>query len=382
MHERAERGIAASWAYADAKRQGSGAMAASLASEHDIAWVQQLAHWQQGVDTPEEFFQTLRSDFFKNRIFCLTPTGEVVNLPEGATPVDFAYSIRRSLGNRVNGARVNSMRLPLDHVLANGDVVHILVGPEKQGPRREWLDFVKTNVARHSIKQWFSQLRDVESKKLGQQLIDKELKQLLGRTLESMTDQHAHEYMHQHGYQNLDQLFIAVGKGERNPRQVVKRVFAEDQLDMTVPVHRTLEVRIAGALHAQAVRARCCRPIEGDAIVALHQGKRVVIHRTECKVVNSFAHELIQAAEWVLDPLRTYRVWLEVVTETYVGMLRDVSDVCAQNNNAIHDVLVRRKDGDSSIGLLVEIRDADQLSTLIRKLRSIPKVHAVERRYS
>jgi len=384
MHERAERGVAAAWSYADAKRSGNkGDLARNVAEKNDIAWVEQLAHWQQEVDTPEEFFQTLRTDFFKNRIFCLTPKGEVINLPEGATPVDFAYSIRRSLGNRVVGAMVNNVRRPVDYVLGNGDMVHILLGQHDQAPRREWLDFVKTSTARRSIKQWYTQLEREPSQRIGKQLIAKELQQLLGRTLDSLSEREKEmqDYLKQHGYHSLNELYIAVGQGERNPRQVVKRIFAEDRIDLSVPVHRQLEVQIGGQLHAQAVRARCCRPIEGDAIIAIKQGERMLVHRAECTSIRSLAPESILTAEWIIDPARSYRVWLEVRLVTYTGMLRDVADVCAQNNNAIHDIQVKRGAEDSRISLLVDISDADQLSTLIRKLQSLPNVSYVRRRH-
>ncbi|MFO0704526.1 MAG: RelA/SpoT family protein [Candidatus Andersenbacteria bacterium] len=383
MHERAERGIAASWSYAEAKRQDPGALAAALADEHDITWVKQLAHWQQDIDTPEEFFQTLRSDFFKNRIFCLTPKGEVINLPEGGTPIDFAYCIRRSLGNRAVDARVNGVRRPLDYALGNGDVVYIELGPESHTPKREWLDFVKTNNARHGIKQWYAHLSAEHAVTTGRTLLAKELHELLGRSIESLQAQEVREYLSQHGYRTMDELYAAVGKGERNPRQVVKRIFAEDRIDLTVPVKRQLNVKIEGQLHPQAVRARCCRPIEGDAIVGVRHGARVLVHRTECHTLHGIPLLQRLKAAWILDAARTYRVWIEVQVTTYTGMLRDIADVCAQGAIPIHDIVVRRRPTEiSSVSILAEIKDADQLSMLIRKLHSLPKVTVVHRRHS
>lgn len=383
MHDRAERGVAASWAYADAKRKGGTELTAALANDHDISWVKQLARWQQEVDNPEEFFQTLRSDFFKHRIFCLTPKGEVINLPEGASPVDFAYSIHSNLGNRAIGARVNSIRRPLDHQLGNGDVVEIELSEHEQAPRREWLDFVKTNAARKAIKHWYNQLDRQKSATVGQHLLAKELNQILGRKLESIHEAEVRDYLQQQGYRGMEELFVAVGRGERNPRQVVKRVFAEDALGTRPVTHQQLNVRVPTSPGQVAMRARCCRPIEGDAIVAVRHGTRLLVHRTECRTLSVLPEGTLLTAHWIVDPTRTYRVWVQIAVNTYTGMLRDIADVCAQNNFAIHDISVRRFDGGvSGINVLIEIRDADQLSTLIRKLRSLPHVTDVIRRHA
>ncbi|MFH0830999.1 MAG: RelA/SpoT family protein [Parcubacteria group bacterium] len=383
MHERAERGIAASWAYAEAKRSGETGLAAALASEHDIAWVQQLARWQQDVDNPEEFFQTLRSDFFKNRIFCLTPKGEVLNLPEGGTPVDFAYAIHSSLGHRASAARVNNVRRPLDYQLANGDVVEIELAAPEQAPKREWLDFVKTNTARKSIKHWYHQLDRQHSTATGQQLLAKELQQLLGRDLATIQEPEVRGYLRQQGYRSMEELYIAVGRGERNPRQVVKRIFAEEALGVHSASHRQFNVRVPACPGLPVLRAHCCRPIDGDSVVAVQQGSRLLVHRPECRTIHGLPPAKLLAAQWVVDPTRSYRVWLHISILTYTGMLRDVADVCAQNNFAIHDIAVRRQPGETStIKLLVEIKDADQLSTVMRKLRSLPRVTEVVRRHS
>jgi GTP pyrophosphokinase len=379
MHEQAERGVAAAWAYADAKRHGS-TLLPDVSGNHDVAWVQQLATWQQEVDSPEEFFQTLRTDFFRNRIFCLTPAGEVVNLPEGATPVDFAYAVHSQIGHRGTGAKVNGAIRPLDYHLASGDLVEI-VTDSTDHPRREWLDFVKTTTARKAITQWYRRLDDERSRTVGRDLLARELRELVGREYSTLKEEEFGRYMQEFGYRNVVALEVAVGRGERNPRQVIKRMFAEEILPTDTTGGRRLElnVKVAGAVpRGGLVRAQCCRPIEGDRIVALTSDGKVQVHRDECRRVGG-RPDLIAAA-WIIEPYRTYRLWLKVQLKTYTGMLRDVADVCAQQRIGIHDISVRRRDGgQSSISLLVELGNTEQLSLLMRKLRSLPEVVEVAR---
>jgi guanosine-3',5'-bis(diphosphate) 3'-pyrophosphohydrolase len=383
MHERAEYGVAASWAYADAKRAGGHAAAAAIADQQDLAWVQQLARWQHEVDNPEEFFQSLRSDFFKNRIFCLTPAGEVINLPEGATPVDFAYAVHTSIGHRAQSAKVNGKKQPLDYQLGNSDLVEIICGPENSAPRREWLDFIKTTAARKQIKAWYTNLDKETSRNVGRDLLARELKQLAGTTVENLSEQDLQEYLREQGYADFKDLLAAIGRGERNPRQVVKRLYAEQLFGENEPLNRHhFNVRVPAAPGVAIRRAHCCRPIEGDKIEATLLDNRATIHRDECRQVNKFQGTKLPA-EWLTEPQRSYRLWLEVLIKTYVGMLRDGADVCTQNKIVIHDVQIRsRPNGYSNLSLLVEIRDSDQLSELMRKMRALPRVESVTRRHS
>ncbi len=375
MHERAEHGVAAAWAYADSKRKGRVAVAEEIAAAHDIAWVAQLARWQQEVDNPEEFFQTLRSDFFKNRIFCMTPAGEIINLPEGATPIDFAYAVHTGLGHAAAGAKINQSIKPLDHQLQSGDLVEIQITKDRVGPRREWLDFVKTTTARKSIKQWYHTLDQRDSLTVGKKLFATELRQLVNRPIESLTSDQLHEFMQQYGYRNLDALLVAIGKGERNPHQVVKRIFAEELYGVGQKFEPgQLNVLLEGLPGLAAKRAKCCRPIEGDIIVAAVMGERAVIHRDECPTLQHFKG-LRRNATWRLDTKRHFRIWSHVTSKTYVGMLRDVTSVCAQHNVPILDVRVTKlPSGSSVINLLIEIDDVDRLTELFRKLRALPSI--------
>ncbi|MDP2587218.1 MAG: ACT domain-containing protein, partial [bacterium] len=284
---------------------------------------------------------------------------------------------------RVLSAKINGLEQPLDYVLANGDMVEIVLGPKSQAPHREWLDFVKTNSAKKAIKHWYTQLSRRHSRQVGRELIEKELQQLLGRKLESIQEQEVRDYLVHHGYRTMDQLFMAIGQGERNPRQVVKRIFAEDRLDHTVPVQRQLNVRTPGFEATFFARSGCCRPIEGDHILGIKNGTRVEIHRSECSHMQNINPTQVLAANWVIEAGRTYRVWIKASVKTQIGMLRDVADVCARQRIAIHDVTVRRlPTGMSTISVFVEIKDADQLSTLLRKLQALPAVMQVRRRHS
>ncbi|MFO0702692.1 MAG: ACT domain-containing protein [Candidatus Andersenbacteria bacterium] len=217
------------------------------------------------------------------------------------------------------------------------------------------------------------------SREVGQQLLSRELRQLVGRDYDTVRAKDFSSYLRAVGYPDLAALEVAVGRGERNPRQVVKRMFTEEILPTTWGERRRLQlnVKVPAAGRLRMVRAHCCRPIEGDRIVALVVGRETQIHRDECPRV---AGQATLAAAWIVDAYRTYRIWLQVQLKTYTGMLRDVADVSAQQRIAIHDVAVRRREGERSIiSLLVEIRNTEQLAELMRKLRSLPEVVDVAR---
>ena len=382
MHEQAERGVAAAWVYQDSKRKKPSERASLDAAPHDVPWVRQLADWQRNVDNPEEFFQTLRTDFFKNRIFCLTPEGEIMNLPEHATPVDFAYAVHTDVGNRAIGAQVNGKAQALDFQLGSGDLVSITLGPRTQAPQRSWLDFAKTSDARKGIKQWYKKLGRTRAINIGSDLLEREMVKLVDKHIDQLRERDCKEYLAQNNYKNLDDLKAAVGRGERNPRQVIKRMFTEELFGTTLAWPRrrlALNVKLNGHERLQLKRAHCCRPIEGDAIVAIKTGMRTaVIHRDECSLVH--AEKSILEATWLLDSARTYRIWIHITAQSYVGMLRDVADICAQAHVAIHDVSVRPRGEElSSMSLLVEVTNTEKLAELMRKLESIPQIKRVRR---
>jgi len=381
MHAQAEFGVAARWNYQENKHKTNTEKASlETTQKTEIDWVKQLASWQTEVENPDEFFNTLRSDFFMQRIFCLTPTGEIINLPEKATPVDFAYALHCQLGDHIVEAKVNGHVRTVDFVLASGDLVEIIVDKKNHGPKREWMDFVKTNSAKKNIKRWYARLNREKSITIGKQLLEDELYQLLGRNLKSIRQAKINDFLESLGYSDLEDLYSAVGHGKRNPRQVIKRLFADELFGkkMWLPKRVVPNVEVAGFAKNSLKRAPCCRPIEGDEIVAIPIDGQAVVHRAECTRIINEQKQL--AAHWLNTSMRSYRTWININTRTYVGMLRDISNMCSQEQVPIHDVSIKNKDKISRIGLLIEIKNTDQLSEIIRRIKTLPEVVEVRRK--
>jgi GTP pyrophosphokinase len=387
MHRVAEEGIAAHWKYKEGR-------IGAERDEQSFQWLRQLLEWQQEVRDPQEFMQNLRIELYPEEVYIFTPKGEVKSLPKGATPVDFAYFVHTDIGHRCVGARVNGRMAPLRTRLANGDIVEILTQAALK-PSRDWLNFVVTSRARNKIKHFIHAEEKARSIELGRRLLDKEIRRFgVDRTLvgESALAAIAGDY----GAPKVDDLLASIGYGRLTARTVLARLVGQDTLRekapdgaLTTVVKRVLgggeqKIKVRGVDDLMVFRARCCNPIRGEKIVGyITRGKGVSVHSAACPNVVNLLYDPERRidVEWdkTADAL-PYTVRLRISVEDRRGILADVSSRIANINTNIRDVEATvGADHRGSIRMTVEINDVKHLERVMKSIKNIEGVLAVER---
>jgi GTP pyrophosphokinase len=387
MHRIAEEGIAAHWKYKEGRL-------GAARDEQYFLWLRQLLESQQEVRDPAEFLQNLRIELYPDEVYLFTPKGEVKALPQGATVVDFAYAVHTDVGHRCVGARVNGRMMPLRTRLNNGDIVEILTQPAHR-PSRDWLTFVGTSRARNKIKHYIQAEEKLRSVELGKRLFDKDVRRF-GLDKALVTDEALMKIAPEYGAQRPDDLYAAIGYGKATSRAVLTRLVGQDALNerppdgaITAVVKRMLgsgeaKIKVSGADDLLTFRARCCNPIRGEKIVGyITRGKGVSVHSATCpNVVNLlYDPERRMDVEWDKGAdSAPYVVRLKIHVADRKGILADVSTRIAGINTNIRDVeATSDADHRGSIRVTVEISDLKHLDRVIKALRSIDGVLAVER---
>ncbi|MCR4375145.1 MAG: bifunctional (p)ppGpp synthetase/guanosine-3',5'-bis(diphosphate) 3'-pyrophosphohydrolase [Acidobacteria bacterium] len=387
MHRIAEEGIAAHWKYKEG-REGA------ARDEQYFLWLRQLLESQQEVRDPAEFLQNLRIELYPDEVYLFTPKGEVKALPQGATIVDFAYAVHTDVGHRCVGARVNGRMMPLRTRLNNGDIVEILTQPGHR-PSRDWLTFVGTSRARNKIKHYIQGEEKTRSVELGKRLFEKEVRRFnIDKAL--VTDEVLAKLAPDYGAQRADDLYAAIGYGKATARAVLTRLLGQDALNEPPPdgaitsvVKRMLgggeaKITVRGADDLLVFRARCCNPIRGEKIVGyITRGKGVSVHSVNCpNVVNLlYDPERRMDVEWDKGAdAAPYVVRLKIHVADRKGILADISTRIAGINTNIREVeATSDADHRGSIRMTVEIGDVKHLDRVIKALKAIDGVLAVER---
>jgi guanosine-3',5'-bis(diphosphate) 3'-pyrophosphohydrolase len=388
MHRIAEEGIAAHWKYKEGR-------VGADRDEQYFHWLRQLLESQQEVRDPQEFMQNLRIELYPEEVYIFTPKGEVKSLPRGATPVDFAYLVHTDVGHRCVGARVNGRMVPLRTRLANGDIVEILTQTDHK-PSRDWLNFVGTSRARNKIRHYLHAEEKARSLELGRRLFDKEARRFnvdKGLVNEEALLKIAAEY----GTQRVDDLLAAIGYGRVMARTVLARLVGQDALREKAPdgaiasvFKRVLgtggdqKIKVRGVEDLMVFRARCCNPIRGERIVGyITRGKGVSVHSATCPNVVNLLYDPDRRIEVEWDKGvdgSPYTVRLRISVEDRRGILADVSSRIAKINTNIRDVEATvGADSRGSIRMTVEINDVKHLEKVMKSIKNIEGVLAVER---
>lgn len=385
MHNTAEYGIAAHWKYKDnITKKGD---------EEIFAWVRRFIENQQDNDS-EEFFTDLRVELFADEVFVFTPKGDVINLPADATPIDFAYAIHSAVGNRMVGAKVNGKIVPLDSKLANGDIVEILTSNSARGPSRDWLSIVKTGEARNKIKQWFKKERREENIQLGRAEFESELRRnLLVKIFEN--EEFRNMILKKLDFQNMEDLYAAMGYGGITVRKVISRIIDEhNRLEkqargISRPLRETKPtsgVIVEGIDNCLIKFARCCTPIPGDDIIGfITKGYGVSIHRRDCPNIvgmlsDPASQERMIRVTWASAPTELYQTALQVTGVNRIGLLADVATAISDMNIQMSSVSSRADNGSNTIiDLVVNLRSAEQLGSVMLRLKRIQGVSEVSR---
>jgi guanosine-3',5'-bis(diphosphate) 3'-pyrophosphohydrolase len=390
MHRHAEEGIAAHWKYKEGR-------IGDHRDERYFQWMRQLLEVQQEIRDPHEFIQNLKVDLYPEEVYIFTPKGQVKAFPRGATPIDFAYAIHTDIGHQCVGARVNGKMVPLRTRLRNGDIVEIVTNSGHK-PSRDWLNFVVTSRARNKIKHFVQGEERARSVELGRRLLEKEARRY---DLNSATLFESEAFKKLAAdYGPSDEVFAEIGYGKVQPRKLLARMLPQEQLKEKAPetlatsvMRRVLgtaspgddKIKVRGIDDLMVVRARCCNPIRGEAIVGyITRGKGVSVHSAVCPNVTNLLYDPERRIEVEWDneaDASRYIVRLTMQVEDRKGILADVSSRIAAINTNITNVEATGADDDhrGRINMAVEIKDMKHLEKVIKLLRGVEGVLDVER---
>ncbi|HKX17449.1 MAG TPA: bifunctional (p)ppGpp synthetase/guanosine-3',5'-bis(diphosphate) 3'-pyrophosphohydrolase [bacterium] len=384
MHRDAEHGIAAHWRYKEGGGRAEGAFAQKL------SWLRQLLEWHQEMQDAREFMHSVKIDLFQNEVFVFTPMGDVIDLPAGATPVDFAFRIHTDVGYRTTGAKVNGRLVPLSQRLQSGDIVEVVTSKTAAGPSRDWLAFVQTTNARTKIRQWFKRERRDENIVRGRELLEKELRRGGGVSLAK--PESLREVAGRFGLPDDQELLAAVGNGDVSLLQVVQALRGapvEEEPELPAVPSAPPPAGAATGIHVMGVDnvlmrfARCCSPLPGDRVVGYTtQGRGVTIHRADCPNLPFLrAHpERILDVEWEATSDGTYHVAIEVEAADRVGLLKDILTAIAEHKTNVVSINSRvRKDKVAITGIVMDIRNVSQLTAVMQRIGQVKDVLSVER---
>ena len=402
MHEVAEYGIAAHWKY---KQNGQGA-----GDEQNYEWVRRLLENQEGADA-EDFIHSLKVDMFSDEVFVFTPQGDVINLPSGATPIDFAYNIHSAVGNHMVGAKVNGRLVQFDYRLQNGDIVEVITAKTAHGPSRDWVKIARSSNARSKIRQWFKCEHRDENIVNGRASFESELKRT-GVTLKELTnEENLPGVLKKLAYNTLDDMYAAIGYGgvtslkligrlREEIQKILKQHQADRQAEVPVEAGKPEATRPAVPTRAGGEQgivvegldnclvkfSKCCTPVPGDEIVGfITRGYGVSVHRRDCPNAAPERRRPEEAGRWIkvswgTNTRESYRTALQVVAKDRLSLIMDVSTALAAIKTRVSSLNARSTpDGFTLITMDVDVSDREQLRGVIRRLEQISGVMRVTR---
>lgn len=396
MHRTAEYGIAAHWKY---KEGGNKPTSGSF--EEKLSWLRQMLEWQHDSRDAGEFMESLKIDLFADTVFVFTPSGDVVELPAGSCPVDFAYRVHTDVGHRCVGAKINNRIVPLDTKLSNGNIVEILTSKQSNGPSRDWLNFVKTSQAKNRIRGWFRKEKKEENTARGKDSLEREIRRLGLDPSEVLKTDILLKIAKSYNISTLDDLYAAVGDGAVTVNKVIMRIredlTKEERERLKLEALQQGEGKAASAYGkaSQGVRvkgvdnilirfSRCCNPLPGDDIIGyITRGRGVSIHRRECDNIRAHTEEekarLVEVI-WDTEVESIYPVDLEIFALDRARLVTDVMNAVVESRTNILAINARvSKDKTTHIQLSIEIRNLGHLYNVMQKIRRIKDVTSVER---
>jgi GTP pyrophosphokinase len=377
MHQQAELGIAAHWRY----KEGAGR---DQAYEKHIEWLRRIMEWRQDVSDAQEFVDSMKSDVFRDQVYIFTPKGDIIDLPVGSTPIDFAYHVHTDIGHRCRGARVNGKLIPLDYELKTGNQVEILTA-KRGGPSRDWLNpnlgLVKTQRTRSKIRQWFKKQDYQQNLTQGRVLLERELQRL------GITDINYEELARELGFKIPDELFVALGTGDLSVSKIVKSLSEAEKdieiLPKTPPpgeLVTTEAVNVVGLKGILTTTAKCCNPTPGDEIIGyITRGRGATIHRQDCpNVLRLKDRERLVRVSWG-EQVRTYPVPIRITAFDRQGLMGDISTLLNNEGVNILNADVKVSHNLADLRLIVEVRDITQLSRILARIENLPNVMEAQR---
>ncbi|MGE5421953.1 MAG: RelA/SpoT family protein [Ignavibacteriales bacterium] len=393
MHHTAEYGIAAHWRY----KEGT---PGDKDFDEKLAWLRRTLEWQQDVKDTGEFMESLKIDLFSATVFVFTPKGDVVELPAGACPVDFAYRVHTEVGHRCVGAKVNGRIAPLEQKLNNGDIIEVMTSKQSSGPSRDWLNFVKTSQARSRIKAWIKKEYRQDNIMKGRDNLEFELKKNNLVVREFLKEERLLEAARKMSFNKVDDLFAAIGDGSITANQVIGRLkeeyFRQKKLDDLLVMPQIAKVgekikekpsnaiRIKGVEDVVARLSHCCNPLPGDTVVGyITRGRGVSVHRIDCPNVKAHTtneFDRMVEVEWVSADRTSYLVEIEVTAFDRPRLTAEIMNIIADAHIIINSVFSRStRNQMATINLKLQIKDMDHLQAIIQRVSKIKDVMEVRR---
>ncbi|MEV0785234.1 bifunctional (p)ppGpp synthetase/guanosine-3',5'-bis(diphosphate) 3'-pyrophosphohydrolase [Streptomyces sp. NPDC050423] len=409
MHRRAEYGIAAHWKYKQEAVAGASKVRTDVPKNtgrgqdtvNDMAWLRQLLDWQKETEDPSEFLESLRFDLSRNEVFVFTPKGDVIALPAGATPVDFAYAVHTEVGHRTIGARVNGRLVPLESTLDNGDLVEVFTSKAAgAGPSRDWLGFVKSPRARNKIRAWFSKERRDEAIEQGKDAIARAMRKQNLPIQRILTGDSLVTLAHEMRYPDISSLYAAIGEGHVAAAGVVQKLVQalggqdeanEDLAESSPPSHGRNKRRanadpgvvVKGVEDVWVKLARCCTPVPGDPIIGfVTRGSGVSVHRADCANVDSLSQEpeRILEVEWAPTQSSVFLVAIQVEALDRSRLLSDVTRILSdQHVNILSAAVQTSRDRVATSRFTFEMGDPKHLGHVLKAVRGVEGVYDVYR---
>ena len=379
MHDIAEYGVAAHWRY---KEKGSNK--ADSASDIKFSWMRKLVEYNKDTKNAEDYVNSVKLDIFSDQVFAFTPGGDVLDLPQNATPVDFAYRIHSDVGHKTVGALINGRIAQLDTKLKNGDIVEIMTS-KVAAPRLDWLNFVVTKQASSKIKQWYKKNKREDHIEIGKANLEHELTKAVFD--EYVKNGEFSRIAKQMNYICADDLFAALGYGETTLNKITNRLKKPQKQELEPEAafqarpRKKSEKDIIGLEGLLYSFARCCSPIPGEPIVGVvTRSKGVSIHRLDCKTLNDVPTERLMDIKWSGDNVnKTYSTTIRIETAEKLGLLKDVISVVSDNNTNIISANVKSKGKVGIIELGIELDNIDTLRKVMTAIQALPDVFSVKR---
>ncbi len=379
MHQNAEYGIAAHWRYKEGRKRDD-------SFEQRVNWLRRLMDWRKDVDDAQEFVEGMKSDVFQDRVYVFTPRGDIIDLPAGSTPLDFAYHVHTEIGHRCRGAKINGKLVTLDYTLKTGDQVEILTA-KQGGPSRDWLNpnlgLVTTQRGRSKIKQWFKKQDYDQNLVQGKLQLEREFKRL------GLADIDLEKLRAEFDQPDMEDFYQAIGCGDLSIGRIISRIAESEKekvAEVLIPKPATSAkitadtVTVLGLKGLLTSMAKCCKPVPGDEIIGyITRGRGATIHRQDCpNILRAKDRERLVKVSWG-EPVRTYPVSVQIKAYDRQGLMGDISSILTNENVNLVDINLKINHNLAVINVVLEVGDIVQLSRILSRIENLQNVMEVHR---
>lgn len=398
MHRIAEYGIAAHWAYKEASKNKKSNV---VVQEDKLAWLRESLEWQRDMQDPQEFLKTLKTELFEDEVYVFTPKGQIKVLPNGATPIDFAYSVHAEIGHHMTGCKINSKMMPIVTRLNNGDIVEIITSDQAKGPSRDWLKFVKSSSAKNKIQQWFKKNEREENIIKGKDLIEKEIKRIGMSYTRLFKNEYVQASLERYKFNTIEDMYAGVGFGAISSAKIIAKMLEaykkdnqDEEIEKTIEELATEKTRINKAssngiivkgIDNCLIRfSKCCNPVPGDEIIGfITRGRGVSIHRKDCENVEDLINQKDRIIDvyWSEQNTASYNVEIQILANDRNGLLADIIKEVQNSKCKLMAVDSKaHKDRTAETNITIEVENLDVLNTVVKSLRKVDSVYEVTRK--